>query len=624
MPIIKCVANPSKNRQGLKNVLNYITRAKGKSEDVYKTSTVGFHSKDTNSIYRDFMINKNTFKQEKGRMYFHIVQSFDHDTVTADEAHKIGVELAEKVFNQKDFKVVVSTHQDKKHIHNHLIIDNVNFETGKKLKILSELDLKGKKKIQHEHIKLQDIKDISDEISLSYGVPIIKGNENKSINNQKRYEAIYSENGYIRDIADKINDCLRYCSDSYEDYFKRNGINYTIDREKNDIYFNVENKTIKLTTITKYFNYEKKAKMSENKKYKNLKFVGDKILGVIDLQKFEEIIENKKLKNKICEFFDENEEIEQEILGGLLRKFETIQDKEERFEKVDKEEEEKVVEKKVDEDEEEKERALEEEQRLRELKRQQELEKQKEEERRRKEEREQQEKREQEEKQRQEQSVEYQRKLIEQAINAYVEKERKIKSWEENIGNTGERLIKQLEDIERYYIYGNKKNTDLNENNIEEKYDKIVEEFKKITSDFNKGKDRLNIVIDEIISLIEKAYKFYSENDEVEYIKQFEYIEKYDKKDLFENYLYSENKNLETIHDVGKELYSYNKEINSKYNFFKEIENSIYEIEERLEKSNFFEYLENKNRYNDIEDEEEKEKDYDEEKEKEDEYEYWR
>ena len=78
----------------------------------------------TNLLY-----NKN---QEKGdRKYYHIVQSFspkDNDKLTYEQAHKIAMKYAEKNF--KGHEVLVITHKDKEHIHNHYVLNSVNLETG--------------------------------------------------------------------------------------------------------------------------------------------------------------------------------------------------------------------------------------------------------------------------------------------------------------------------------------------------------------------------------------------------------------------------------------------------------------------------------------------------------------
>lgn len=80
----------------------------------------------TNLFYQ-----KNDDKDD--RKYYHIVQSFspkDNDKLTYEQAHKLGVAFAEKNF--KGFEVLIVTHKDKEHIHNHFVVNSVSLETGKK------------------------------------------------------------------------------------------------------------------------------------------------------------------------------------------------------------------------------------------------------------------------------------------------------------------------------------------------------------------------------------------------------------------------------------------------------------------------------------------------------------
>ena len=66
-----------------------------------------------------------------GTLAFHLIQSFAPGEVDYDTAHKIGVELADKVLKNR-FQYVVATHIDKDHIHNHIIFNSVSFTDYKK------------------------------------------------------------------------------------------------------------------------------------------------------------------------------------------------------------------------------------------------------------------------------------------------------------------------------------------------------------------------------------------------------------------------------------------------------------------------------------------------------------
>lgn len=87
-----------------------------------------------------------------------IMQSFRPGEVTPEQAHKLGVELAQKVAGDRGFEVAIYTHTDKDHIHNHIIINSVNFETGKKYHSNSQT--------------LKNIKKTNDEICKNHGLSI--------------------------------------------------------------------------------------------------------------------------------------------------------------------------------------------------------------------------------------------------------------------------------------------------------------------------------------------------------------------------------------------------------------------------------------------------------------------
>lgn len=56
----------------------------------------------------------------------HVYQSFAKGEVTSEQAHLIGLQLAEKLL-KNSYQYVLATHVDKGHIHNHLIFNNVDF-----------------------------------------------------------------------------------------------------------------------------------------------------------------------------------------------------------------------------------------------------------------------------------------------------------------------------------------------------------------------------------------------------------------------------------------------------------------------------------------------------------------
>lgn len=74
---------------------------------------------------------------------FHGEQSFKEGEVTPELAHEIGVRLANEMWGDR-FQVVVTTHLNTDHIHNHFVLNSVSFKDGKSIiaigKILDYLE----------------------------------------------------------------------------------------------------------------------------------------------------------------------------------------------------------------------------------------------------------------------------------------------------------------------------------------------------------------------------------------------------------------------------------------------------------------------------------------------------
>lgn len=67
----------------------------------------------------------------KGRVCYHGYQSFREGEVTAEQAHEIGVKLAEQLWGDR-FQVVVATHLNTGHYHNHIMLNAIAFADGYK------------------------------------------------------------------------------------------------------------------------------------------------------------------------------------------------------------------------------------------------------------------------------------------------------------------------------------------------------------------------------------------------------------------------------------------------------------------------------------------------------------
>jgi len=122
MAVIKSI--PSKGR--IKNIINYVLNKE-------KTNGRIISGKDCSpqNVADEMNTTKELYNKTGGISYYHIIQSFKPGEVDAKKAHEIGVELAGGQF--RGHEVLVATHIDKGHIHNHLIVNSVSFRDGRKL-----------------------------------------------------------------------------------------------------------------------------------------------------------------------------------------------------------------------------------------------------------------------------------------------------------------------------------------------------------------------------------------------------------------------------------------------------------------------------------------------------------
>ena len=110
------------------------------------------------SAYTEMQLTKEQFHKTDGRQYYHFVQSFgEQDGLTPQELHAMGLELAQREF--PDFEVLVATHVDTAHPHNHLVVNSVSFQDGRKL--------------HQSTADLQAHRLASDEICAAHGLEIL-------------------------------------------------------------------------------------------------------------------------------------------------------------------------------------------------------------------------------------------------------------------------------------------------------------------------------------------------------------------------------------------------------------------------------------------------------------------
>ena len=113
-------------KTSLETVLDYAMNRDKTEQDCFETAL----NCDRETAYADMMDTKRRWgKTSRKRKGYHVIQSFAPGEVAPEQAHAIGVELAQRLLADK-YEVVVSTHLNKAHLHSHIVFNSVSFVDG--------------------------------------------------------------------------------------------------------------------------------------------------------------------------------------------------------------------------------------------------------------------------------------------------------------------------------------------------------------------------------------------------------------------------------------------------------------------------------------------------------------
>ena len=100
-----------------------------KTEQSFFTAVLNCSSPE--HAFREMTETKKRWRKTGGVLGYHFIQSFAPGEVTPEQAHEIGMEFARRMFGER-YEVVIGTHLDKAHLHNHIVINSVSFVDGQK------------------------------------------------------------------------------------------------------------------------------------------------------------------------------------------------------------------------------------------------------------------------------------------------------------------------------------------------------------------------------------------------------------------------------------------------------------------------------------------------------------
>lgn len=198
--LINYAANPEKTDgkiynekqiQALHDVMDYASDDYKTERSLYVSGVNTTHDTAKQKMHQ----TKLRYGKMDGIVAFHAIQSFKPGETTPDRAHEIGRKLAKEMWGDK-FEVVIATHLNKEHLHNHFVINSVSFADGKKY--------------YDNTVNYNKMKQISDRLCEEYNLSVIRNPKGKG----KHYAEWYAEkNGYptirgqIKDELDEIIKC---------------------------------------------------------------------------------------------------------------------------------------------------------------------------------------------------------------------------------------------------------------------------------------------------------------------------------------------------------------------------------------------------------------------------------
>ena len=132
---VRYIINPDKTSLALdtktaSDVETYITNPDKTENALYVTT----YNCGSDKAYERMMKTRARFGKKvrkDGVLAYHLVQSFKDFEATGEIAHKCGKELVERLFAD-GYEVVLATHLDHDHLHNHILFNAISFKTGRK------------------------------------------------------------------------------------------------------------------------------------------------------------------------------------------------------------------------------------------------------------------------------------------------------------------------------------------------------------------------------------------------------------------------------------------------------------------------------------------------------------
>ena len=340
--LMKIVENKRKSRAGLKQLFNYINR----DNAIYKTGGIGV-SDDKEIAFKQMILNKkdwNKSNDNKDRFCFQEILSFPSGT-DKELIAKITEEYCNE-FYKKGFQSWYGIHQNKNNPHTHIVIDNVNFRTGKSLVSLTEKQLEKEphREKKEEVFIYEKQRDLFEEICRKNGIEIgveetyrymhLKKEKEggKKWLTKNEYNTFKDKNSWRNIIKDKLEEIYKRIDvneENIDEIAREYGLGISRhNKEKGTITFglldsNGEIESKKKIKLDRLMEQEQGSFTDPSENifiYSN--FFRDRIREKENVRQFEELLEaerEKQIEKELVKVMEEKEKSIKEVVNSLIK-----------------------------------------------------------------------------------------------------------------------------------------------------------------------------------------------------------------------------------------------------------------------------------------------------------------
>ena len=218
MAINKVVNNAAKTHSGMKSLIYYVMQDK-KVQEGYVTFQGPFNYDDVtvNNVYHAFIDEKKLWNKDSGRMCAHNIISFHKDEIiTPAECLEIGEKFCNRFF--PEFQNLIAVHQDKDHLHVHIVTNTVSYVDGHKIH-QTKNDLKRQKIFTNNLCKDRGL-NVATNGKHFDGSEMEPGEITAWSKNKYKVLTNTERNSYMIDCAQAIVETIPECNNS-DEFFER-------------------------------------------------------------------------------------------------------------------------------------------------------------------------------------------------------------------------------------------------------------------------------------------------------------------------------------------------------------------------------------------------------------------